>query len=85
MVQIVYILTALTSLVCTLLLGRAYRRSQVPLLFWSAMCFGTITLSNILLILDMMFISEVSLAAARAAVSLVAMSLFLYGLIFKTN
>jgi hypothetical protein len=85
MAQIVYILTALTSLVCALLLARAYRRSPVPLLFWSALCFAAITLSNILLILDMMFISQVSLATARAAMSLFAMGLLLYGLIFKAN
>lgn len=85
MAPIVYILTAITSLVCTFLLGRAYRRTPVPLVFWSALCFGAITISNILLILDMMVISQVSLAPVRAAVSFLAMGLLLYGLIFKAD
>lgn len=86
MAQIVYILCALTSLTCAILLGRAYRASRVPLLFWSALCFAGLTLNNVLLCIDLLFLgAEVSLASIRAAVTLVSIGLLLYGLIFKTT
>ena len=85
MAQIVYILTALTSLLCALMLWRAYRASGVPLLFWSALCFLGFTVTNMLLIVDLVAVPQISLAAVRAAGSLVSVGLLLYGLIFKTS
>lgn len=86
MAQIVYILCALTSLACAVLLGRAYRANRVPLLFWSALCFAGITLTNVLLCIDLLFLgADVSLASIRAAVALVSVGLLLYGMIFKAT
>jgi hypothetical protein len=85
MAQIVYVLTFITSLTCAFLLGRAYRASGVPLLFWSALCFAGLTITNLLLIMDLMIVTQVSLAAVRAGVSLVSTFLLLYGLIFKAS
>ena len=85
MAPIVYCLTALTSLLCALMLWRAYRNSGVPLLFWSALCFLGFTVSNTLLIVDLVAVPQISLAALRAALSLISVLLLLYGLIFKTS
>lgn len=86
MAEIVYILCALTSLACAVLLGRAYRANRVPLLFWSALCFAGITVTNVLLCVDLLFLgAEISLAWIRAAVALVSVLLLLYGLIFKAS
>ena len=86
MAQIVYILCALTSLTCAILLGRAYRANRVPLLFWSALCFAGLTLTNVLLCIDLLFLgAEVSLASIRAGVALVSVGLLLYGMIFKAS
>ena len=85
MAQTVYILTALASLLCALMLWRAYRGTGVPLLFWSALCFFGFAAVNLLLIVDLVAVPEISLAAARAAMSLISVGLLLYGLIFKTN
>lgn len=86
MAQIVYILCALTSLVCAILLGRAYRRNSVPLLFWSALCFAGITLTNVLLCIDLLFLgADVSLASIRAGIALLSVGLLLYGMIFKAS
>ncbi|MHA3773711.1 DUF5985 family protein [Verrucomicrobiota bacterium sgz303538] len=86
MAQIVYILCALTSLMCAVLLGRAYKANRVPLLFWSALCFAGLTLTNILLCVDLVMLGpEISLVGIRAAVALVSVCLLLYGLIFKST
>ncbi len=86
MAQIVYILCALTSLTCAIMLTRAYRANRVPLLFWSALCFAGLTLNNVLLCIDLMFLgAEISLAVVRAAVSLLSVGLLLYGLIFQAS
>ena len=85
MAPVVYILTALTSLLCALMLWRAYRGSGVPLLFWSALCFLGFSVSNLLLIVDLVAVPQISLAAVRAGVSLLSVALLLYGLIFKTS
>ncbi len=86
MAPIVYILCALTSLACAVLLGRAYGANRVPLLFWSALCFAGITVTNVLLCVDLLFLgAEVSLAWIRAAVALISVMLLLYGLIFKAS
>ena len=51
--QIVYILCALTSLGCTWLLIGRYRKSRVDLLFWSAIAFLLLTVTNVLLFIDL--------------------------------
>lgn len=86
MAEIVYILCALTSLACAILLGRAYRANRVPLLFYSALCFAGITVTNVLLCVDLLFLGkDISLAWIRAAVALVSVLTLLYGLIFKAS
>ena len=82
MAATVYILCGLTSLVCTILLARAYRTSRVRLLFWSIICFAGLTVSNVLLILDLLiFPSGPDLIAWRTGVTLAAVGSLLYGLI----
>jgi hypothetical protein len=80
--SIVYLLCALTSLVCTVLLARAYRTSRVRLLFWSILCFAGLTLSNVLLFIDLVIMpSGPDLMVWRTAVTLAAVGALLYGLI----
>ncbi len=85
MSEAVYILCALTSLVCAVLLVRAYRRNGVPLLFWSALCFLALSLENVVLFLDVFIFPEVNLTVPRRLVALGGLSLLLYGLIWKTK
>lgn len=79
---LIYALCALTSAVCCALLWRAYGRSRVRVLFWSAACFGFHTLNNVTLVLDkVVFPTEVDLRMLRLVFALVAACLLLYGLI----
>ena len=78
----VYTLCALTSLACTLLLIGRYRKSRVDLLFWSAIAFLLLSVTNILLFVDLVLLAKsVDLSVYRNAVTLIAISVLLYGLI----
>ena len=83
MAQTVYILCALTSLACTVLLVRAYRATRVKLLFWSAVCFTALTLTNVLLFIDLAVFPAVDLQPLRSGVTLLGVAALLYGLTFS--
>ena len=78
--DVVYLLCALTSILCAVLLYRAWRRSGAKLLFWGAMCFLGLALNNVLLIIDVRM-DQVDLAGIRVRPALAGVSLLLYGLI----
>jgi Family of unknown function (DUF5985) len=78
----VYILCALTSLGCTLLLIGRYRKTRVDLLFWSAVAFFLLTVTNILLIVDLVILGAgFDLSLFRNGSTLIGMMVLLYGLI----
>ena len=81
MSQAVYILCALTSAVCTVLLFRRYFESRNELVFWSSVCFLALTVANILLFIDLVIVPQYDLVVWRNAISFVGGSLLLYGLI----
>ena len=85
MAAIIYSLCALTALLCTVLLLQAYRRGGYRLLLWSGLCFAGLTVTNLLLVLDKLVFVQVDLLAWRATVTLVAMAVLLYGLIWDTE
>jgi cytochrome bd-type quinol oxidase subunit 2 len=82
---IIYILCALTCVVCAVLLWRGYRRSRQRLLYWSALCFAIMAVSNGLLILDLVLLPEVYLLPWRSAVTQIALFVLLFGLIFESD
>ena len=79
--KIVYILCALTSFGCTLLLTARYRKTRVDLLFWSAVAFLGFTVTNVLLFVDLVVLPDVDLALWRNAFTFAGVVLLLYGLI----
>ena len=80
--QAVYILCALTSLGCTLLLIGRYRKTRVDLLFWSAIAFLLLTVTNILLFVDLVILGAgFDLSLIRNGSTLLGILLLLYGLI----
>ena len=81
----VYLLCALTSLVCAVLLWRGYRTNRAPLLFWGALCFFILTITNALVFADFVIFPEVDLSVWRTGVTLSALGFLLYGLIFETE
>jgi hypothetical protein len=81
----VYFLCILTSLGCSFLLWRAYRQNRLRLLRWSALCFAILALANALLFLDLIIFPKIDLLPWRNAVTLVALLVLLYGLVFESN
>jgi len=81
--EAVYLLCALTSVSCALLLLRAYRKSQSALLLWSSLCFGMFALNNVLRVVDRLVVSNVDLLIMRTSVMLTGFVLLLYGLIWE--
>jgi hypothetical protein len=85
MAAAIYSLCALTALLCAYLLLQAYRRGGYRLLLWSGLCFAGLTLNNILLVIDKILLPLVDLSIWRTLVSLTAMTILLYGLIWDTE
>jgi hypothetical protein len=81
----IYSLCTLTALLCAYLLLQAYRRGGYRLLLWSGLCFAGLTLNNILLVTDKILLPLVDLSIWRTLVSLAAMTILLYGLIWDTE
>jgi hypothetical protein len=82
MAESVYILCALTSLACALLLIRGYRRSRARFLLWSALCFGGLGAHNALVFLDIYVFTQVDLTPLRHLIALAALAMLLWGLIW---
>jgi len=83
-------LCALTSLLCALVLMRAYVRcpsgKPVRLLLWSSLCFAGLALNNVLLVVDKVITGpELDLSLWRSGAALVAMGVMLYGLIWDSE
>ncbi len=81
----IYLLCIATSLACAILLVRSYRRSQVRLLLWSALCFLGLFVNNLLVFVDLMILPRVDLLPLRHASSLVAIGVLLYGFVWETE
>ena len=82
---LVYLLCFLTSAVCAGLLVRQYRRSSTPVLVWSAACFVLLALSNLLVVVDRLVVPDVSLRTVRLILTLLAVSVLLYGFIWESE
>jgi hypothetical protein len=82
MAEAVYILCALTSAACAVLLMRAWSRNRTRLLLYSGLCFAWLTLNNAILFVDLVLIPDLNLALARTITSLIGAATLLYGLIW---
>lgn len=80
-----YFLTCLTTLLCAILLLRAYVTVRRRLLLWSGLCFVGLTVSNILVILDLIFLPNIDLYTYRLGSAALALCLLLYGLIWESQ
>jgi hypothetical protein len=85
MAEVVYLLCALTSLLCAVLLFRHYRAVRTPLLFWSSLCFSGLVINNVLLFVDLAVFLDRDLRVLRSGSALISLSLLLYGLVAETK
>lgn len=83
---VVYVLCALTSLLCTLLLLRSYRRSGQRLLLLIGLAFAGLTVNNILLPIDRVWLkTEIDLSVVRSGVGFVSVAFLLLVLIWEAR
>lgn len=80
-----YILCALVSLLCAVLLLRAYFRGRHRLLLWSGLCFAGLTVANGLVFLDLVILTETNLYPLRLAVTAAAVLTLLFGLLWENE
>jgi len=85
MAPAVYVLCFLTSLICAVLLLRAYSQSRARLLLWSGLCFVGFALNNALLFVDQIVIPTQDLYLLRTAPAFIGLLLLLYGLIWEAE
>lgn len=83
MAEIVYILCAVTCLVCALLLGRGYARTRKRLLLWSTLCFVLLFANNVVTVIDLVVVPGVDLLWLRSVLSFCAVAILTYGLVWE--
>lgn len=85
LVDLVYLLCFLASVLCVGLLVRQYARARTPVLLWSAGCFVLLALSNLLVVIDQMVLTESNLRPPRLILTLLAVSVLLFGFIWEAE
>jgi hypothetical protein len=83
--EAVYVMCAVTSLFCAVLLFRTYRRQHTRLLMWSTLCFVGLALNNILLFVDLVLVPEIDLSLFRNGTALAGLALLLIGLLWEDS
>ena len=83
--EVVYALCALTSVLCSALLFRAWYQHRQALLLLSAVCFFGLAGASILLFVDLVLVGDRDLSVIRAAVTALAMSSLVTGLVWTTR
>lgn len=91
MAEVVYILCALTSVACAVLLWRGYRRSRARLLLWSSLCFVGLGANNLLLFVDKVVFPEIEyvlgvhFAVWRTTAAALGLGLLVVGLVWEAE
>jgi hypothetical protein len=80
-----YVLTCLTTLLCAILLLRAYLRVRRRLLLWSGLCFVGLPLTNFLVFADLVWFPGIDLYTYRLGAAALAMVLLLFGLVWESQ
>jgi Family of unknown function (DUF5985) len=83
---LLFLLAALTSFGCMVLLFRGYARTGVRLLLWSGLCFIFLTANNVLLFVDaVVWPTQVDLRLYRLIAALAGIACLLYAFIWEAE
>ena len=83
---VLFLLAALTSFGCMVLLFRGYARTGVRLLLWSALCFIFLTVNNVALFFDtIVWPTQVDLRLLRLGAALAGVACLLYAFIWEAE
>ncbi|MGH8316511.1 MAG: DUF5985 family protein [Steroidobacteraceae bacterium] len=86
MAEAIYILCAVTSILCAVLLYRGYRANRTRLLFWASLCFVFLAINNVILYLDLVVLpSQIDLFWYRNTAAVIGMLLLIFGLTWESR
>lgn len=85
MATTVYVLCALTSALCAVLLLRSWWAQRLRLVLWAALGFSVLAVNNVLLVLDERVLLGTDLGLLRDLSGLLAVSILLAGLIWEAR
>ena len=85
MPEIVYVLCALTSVLCAGLLLRSYSANKSRLLLWSTLCFVGLAINNLFLFIDLVLVPDVDLRFLRSGSAISGLLLLTIGLIWESR
>ncbi|HWF98927.1 MAG TPA: DUF5985 family protein [Steroidobacteraceae bacterium] len=86
MAEAVYILCAVTSILCAVLLLRGYHATRTRLLFWASLCFVFLALNNVILYFDLVVLPpQIDLFWYRNAAAAAGMLVLVFGLAWESR
>ena len=85
MAELIYLLCALASTFCAVLLIRNYARRRLRLVLFASSCFAGLALNNVLLFIDLVMVPSIDLSLLRGGVALAAMLLLVVGLVLEES
>jgi hypothetical protein len=85
MAEAIYLLCAITSVICAVLLLRGFARTGVRFLFWSSICFIGLAANNLLVLVDLvLLVREVDLAMERGVAAFLGLAALIFGLVSES-
>jgi hypothetical protein len=81
----IYGLCAFTAFLCSGMLLRGYFANKYKMLLWGGLCFAGMTINNIILIIDKIYVPEMDLTNWRLVSAMISMLILLYGLIWDSE
>ncbi len=81
----VYLLCAIASLFCTVLLFSTYAKERTPLLLWSTLCFVGLAINNLLLFTDLTILTQIDLRLPRMISALASIAVLLCGFVWEAG
>lgn len=85
MATTVYLLCAITSATCAVLLFRSWRAERLRLVLWTALGFTGLALNNLLLVVDQSLLTGVDLGLLRDLSGTLAVAVLLFGLVWESR
>jgi hypothetical protein len=86
MAEAIYVLCAITSILCAVLLLRGYRATRTRLLFWASLCFVFLAINNVILYVDLVVLPpEIDLFWYRNVAAVAGMLVLVFGLTWESR
>ena len=85
MAEVVYVACAITSTACAALLTRSFWATRNRLLLWTALCFVGLAANNVLLVVDLVLVTDVDLSTVRIVPAVAGFAALVYGLVTEAE